>query len=168
MEFQYDYQEMTHNISLTRVDDHRFKAVIGERELEFSAIQQTDSAWLLTINHQRVLAAIASDGSMRYVHVNGNTLSLSAVDERTKRRKQAGSAGDLTAQMPGQVVDVLVSDGETVSRGQTLVILEAMKMEIRVTAPADGVIQGVYVAQGDVVQHGQRLVEIEATIIAED
>jgi biotin carboxyl carrier protein len=162
MDFQYDYQDTTHNISLTPIDDNRFKAVIGEREIEFSAIKQADGAWLLTINHRRVLAVVAGDGELRYVYVNGNTLTLSAVDERAKRRKQSGSAGDLTAQMPGQVVGVLISDGETVSKGQTLVILEAMKMEIRVTAPADGVIQGVFVTQGDVVQRSQRLVEITA------
>jgi biotin carboxyl carrier protein len=162
MDFQYDYQKTTHNLSLTQIDDHRFKAVIGEREFEFSATQQTDGAWLLTINNQRVLAYVASDGELHYVHVNGNTVTLTAVNERTKRRKQSGSVGDLTAQMPGQVVDVLVSNGDTVSSGQTLVILEAMKMEIRVTALADGVIQDVYVAQGDVVQRGQRLVEVTA------
>jgi biotin carboxyl carrier protein len=160
MNFQYDYQETPHSISLTQIDAHQFKAIIGEREIEFSATQQTDGAWVLTINHQRVLAYVASEGELRYVHVNGNTVTLTAIDERNQRRKQAGSAGDLTAQMPGQVVDVLVKDGDIVTSGQTLVILEAMKMEIRVTAPSDGIIQSIFVAQGDVVQRGQRLVEV--------
>jgi len=163
MDFQYEYQEKPHTLSLTQIDEHRFQAVIGEREILFSAIQQIDGAWLLTLNHQRILAYVASDGDMRYVHVNGNTITLTAVDERTKRRKSSGSAGDLTAQMPGQVVDVLVQDGDTVSSGQTLVILEAMKMEIRITAPSDGEIQSVFVIKGDVVQRGQRLVEVKTT-----
>ena len=162
MDFQYEYQDSTHHISLMAVDDQRFKAVIGEREIEFSASKPADGRWLLTMNHQRVSAVVASEGDRRYVHVNGNTFILSAVDGRTKRRKPAGAAGDLTAQMPGQIVDVLISDGETVRHGQTVVILEAMKMEIRVTTPADGVIQAVFVAPGDVVQRGQRLVEFTA------
>ncbi len=160
MDFQYEYQETTHKLSLTQVNAHQFKAVIGEREIEFFATQQTDGAWLLTINHQRILAYIASDGDMRYVHVNGNTVTLTAIDERKQRRKQSATAGDLTAQMPGQVVEVLVAQGDMVSSGQTLVILEAMKMEIRVTAPIDGTIQGIFIDQGDIVQRGQRLVEV--------
>ena len=162
MDFQYEHQETRHNLSLTQIDEHRFKALIGEREIVFSATRQTDGAWLLTINHQRVLAYIASEEDMRYVHVNGNTVTLTAVDERTKHRKSKASAGDLTAQMPGQVVEVLVHDGESVSSGQTLVILEAMKMEIRITALNDGIIEAVFVTEGDVVQRGQRLIEIKS------
>jgi biotin carboxyl carrier protein len=64
--------------------------------------------------------------------------------------------------MPGQVVDVLVAEGETVTRGQTLVILEAMKMEIRAAAPADGRVKRLLVGKGDVVERGQHLVEFEA------
>jgi len=75
------------------------------------------------------------------------------------------SCGDqgasLTAQMPGQVRALLVAKGDSVTRGQTLVILEAMKMEIRVAAPSDGKISRVNVQQGEVVERGQTLVEIE-------
>jgi biotin carboxyl carrier protein len=60
------------------------------------------------------------------------------------------------------VREVLVAEGDTVQRGQTLVILEAMKMEIRVAAPGDGQVRRLLVRQGDVVERGQRLVEIEA------
>jgi len=162
MDFQYEYQETRHKLSLTQLDEHQFKAVIGEREIEFSATQQTDGAWLLTIKHQRVLAYVASDGDMRYVHVNGNTVTLTAIDERTTRRKQSATAGDLTAQMPGQVVEVLISAGDTVTAGQTLLILEAMKMEIRVTTPTDGIVRAVFVEKSDIVERSQRLVEVSA------
>ena len=65
--------------------------------------------------------------------------------------------------MPGQVTVVLVKAGDETTRGQTLLILEAMKMEIRVTAPADGHVQQVMVQSGDVVERGQHLVLFEAT-----
>lgn len=161
MEFQYSYQDTVHTIDLKQVDKHRFKATIGERELDFSAVRQSVGIWLLIFDNRRILAYIARDGDMRYVHVQGNSVTLTAYDERANRRKQSGSAGDLTAQMPGQVVEVLVNEGEAVSSGQTLVILEAMKMEIRVTAPSDGTVKGVHVAQGDIVQRGQPLIELE-------
>jgi methylmalonyl-CoA carboxyltransferase 1.3S subunit len=53
-----------------------------------------------------------------------------------------------------------VSEGDTVERGQTLVILEAMKMELRVTAPEAGRVKRLLVQMGDVVERGQALVEI--------
>jgi biotin carboxyl carrier protein len=58
------------------------------------------------------------------------------------------------------VREVLVQAGETVTRGQTLLLLEAMKMEIRVTAPADGQVRQVLVEAGAVLDRGQRLVEL--------
>lgn len=160
MEFQYSYQDDNHKLDLTPHPDNRFTALIGNREIELSATHQGDGIWLLIVGNRRIRAHIVSDGEARYIHINGKTIMLNLVDERSARRKQTRSAGDLTAQMPGQVVEVLVSEGDTVTSGQALVILEAMKMEIRVTAQTDGIVAGVFVTQNDVVQRGQRLVEI--------
>jgi biotin carboxyl carrier protein len=63
--------------------------------------------------------------------------------------------------MPGQVVNVLVSEGDSVERGQTLLVLEAMKMEIRVAAPAAGRVKRLLTEKGQIVERGQRLAEIE-------
>ncbi len=81
----------------------------------------------------------------------------------SERRATRKTSGGLTATMPGQVQSVLVSAGDTVTRGQVLVILEAMKMEIKVAAPADGVVKRVWVSVGDVVERGQGLIEIGDT-----
>ncbi|NDJ62755.1 MAG: acetyl-CoA carboxylase biotin carboxyl carrier protein subunit, partial [Chloroflexi bacterium] len=72
------------------------------------------------------------------------------------------AGGKITAQMPGQIREVLVSVGESVARGQTLLLLEAMKMEIRVTAAADGVVSQIAVQAGAVVERGQMLAEVRA------
>jgi biotin carboxyl carrier protein len=96
----------------------------------------------------------------RYVAINGETYTLTVSDPYTQRQSAAG-AGDLTAQMPGQVIAVSVSEGEAVQAGQTLIVLEAMKMEIRVATPADGVVSKLLVKVGDVVERGQLLVEME-------
>lgn len=161
MEFQYEHQNQQQTIRLESNGDAEFTAVIGERELHFHAKQQADGAWLLTIGQRQIRAYIFADGDMRFVYADGQTTTLTALDERTGRSRRSQSGGGLTAQMPGQVVEVLVEQGEQVSNGQTLVILEAMKMEIRVSAPADGTVKAVFVSQGDVVQRGEKLVEIE-------
>jgi biotin carboxyl carrier protein len=63
--------------------------------------------------------------------------------------------------MPGRVLDVLVSEGDAVAKGDTLVLLEAMKMELRIQAPSDGRVSAVRCRQGQVVERGQLLVEIQ-------
>jgi geranyl-CoA carboxylase alpha subunit len=64
--------------------------------------------------------------------------------------------------MDGAIVEVLVAEGEQVSKGQLLVVLEAMKMEHPLKAGMDGVIRRVQVSQGDQVKNRQLLVEVEA------
>ena len=80
------------------------------------------------------------------------------------RFPEAGVAeftGGLYAPMPGKVLATEVSAGESVSEGQLLVIIEAMKMEHRITAPIDGVVREVPVSEGEQVDNGQILVVFE-------
>ena len=79
---------------------------------------------------------------------------------RQRRRGAAGVEGALTATMPGQVRAVLVEAGQAVVAGEPLLILEAMKMETRLTAPRDGEVAQLFCAEGDVVERGQKLVEL--------
>ena len=77
------------------------------------------------------------------------------------KRKQAGAPGDVSTTMPGNIVDVLVKEGDTVKAGQAVLITEAMKMETEVQAPIAGTVKAVHVAKGDRVNPGEVLVEIE-------
>jgi acetyl/propionyl-CoA carboxylase alpha subunit len=73
-----------------------------------------------------------------------------------------GPGGSLAAPMPGTVLRVDVHEGEHVDEGQTLVLLEAMKMELAVTAPGVGVVSAVLVEAGELVSRGQALVELDS------
>jgi methylmalonyl-CoA carboxyltransferase small subunit len=77
----------------------------------------------------------------------------------TAAKAPATSANALTAPMAGTVLKVLIQAGANVSSGQTLFVLEAMKMETEVTAPQDGKVKSVDVTVGDPVQGGQVLIE---------
>ena len=97
MEFQYSHHDSSHKIDLISLGDNRYKATIGEREIELSAQHQGDGVWLLMLNNRRIQGTVIADGDMRYVHVDGKTFTLSAVDERTRRRKSSTSAGELSS-----------------------------------------------------------------------
>ncbi len=76
------------------------------------------------------------------------------------KRKHASAPGDVSTSMPGNIVDVLVKEGDTVKAGQAVLITEAMKMETEVQAPIAGTVRAVHVAKGDRVNPGEVLVEI--------
>lgn len=108
-----------------------------------------------------ITAHISTDGVKRWVTINGRTYLLT---KSTGGRRAGGpghhGAGELTAPMPGQVRALSVNEGEPVTRGQTLLLLEAMKMEIRVQAPADGIVKSLRVKQGQTVERDQVLIVI--------
>lgn len=83
--------------------------------------------------------------------------------EETKTEKPSlNSEGEtIKAPMPGSIVDVLVSVGETVSEGDTLLILEAMKMDNEIMATRDGKITEVNVSKGQTVNAGDSLISLE-------
>ncbi|MGL4316553.1 MAG: sodium-extruding oxaloacetate decarboxylase subunit alpha [Pseudomonas sp.] len=78
------------------------------------------------------------------------------------KRKSASAPGDVTTTMPGNIVEVLVKEGDVVKTGQAVLITEAMKMETEVQAPIAGTVKAIHVVKGDRVTPGEVLVEIEA------
>ena len=75
--------------------------------------------------------------------------------------KAAGEGEKICAPMPGNIVNVQVKAGDTVTKGQVLLVLEAMKMENEIMAPRDGVIAGVHVNKGDSVDSGKLLISMQ-------
>ena len=74
----------------------------------------------------------------------------------------AHSSGEIQAPMPGIISSVLVSEGQRVKAGETVVVIEAMKMENNIPAVFGGVVTAIHVGAGQEVNNGQRLVTIEA------
>lgn len=77
-----------------------------------------------------------------------------------KKAAAAGAGEKVAAPMPGTIVSVNVSDGQSVKKGDVLVVLEAMKMENEIKAPSDGTITSVAVSKGESVDTGATLVTI--------
>ncbi|WP_417533221.1 sodium-extruding oxaloacetate decarboxylase subunit alpha [Marinobacterium stanieri] len=82
------------------------------------------------------------------------------VEAGASGRRQASAPGHVTTSMPGNIVEVLVAEGDQVKAGQPVMITEAMKMETEVQAPVGGRVTAVYVAKGDRVTPGEVLIEI--------
>jgi biotin carboxyl carrier protein len=110
------------------------------------------------------LAFVAAEGPRRWVAFDATPLVLSVPQPQKRTRRGRGGGHDtLEAQMPGVVRKLMIAEGERVEAGQVLLLLEAMKMEIRVSAPGAGVVEKVLVREGETVGRGQTLVELSAT-----
>jgi len=93
---------------------------------------------------------------------DGNEHRCERVESATARRDEAHGEASLTSQMPGMVLKLLLEPGTEVKAGTPLLILEAMKMEHEVCAPADGKLLAYPFKSGDRVMPGDLLVEFEA------
>ncbi len=135
-----------------------FTVRVGDAVLALTARAGENGRLDLEVDGRRLRAYVVRQGDRRYVAVDGQVFTLRPPDPRRQRSERAG--GSLEAAMPGRVLDVLVQPGDAVHKGDTLVLLEAMKMELRIAAPADGVVTAVRCTPGAVVERGQVLVEV--------
>jgi biotin carboxyl carrier protein len=116
------------------------------------------------IGGRREIVYVAGPPDDRWAFWNGHVFHSNQEDERTRqpegfRRVQV--AQSLSAPMPATVIRVLVAPGSHLKKGDVVVLLEAMKMELPIRALSDGTVAAVHCRDGDLVQADQVLVETE-------
>lgn len=138
---------------------------IGERWIEADLVEigpfvrslRLDDGTQFSLVHHAV-------GNTHEITHGGTTTRVEVIDplaaKRRRRDDEVSGGGVVKALMPGRVVRVLVAKGDTVRKGAGLVILEAMKMENEIHAPADGVVDELFVEPGQTVESGAELVHI--------
>lgn len=137
-------------------------------EVDLKRIGKLPVYSLLLNNASREVVAEELPGNDFRVIIGGDAMTVRVEDERWRRLRQAKgldtAGGDLAlkAPIPGLVVKVLIADGEQVHTGQSLVILEAMKMENDLRAPRAATVGHVKVKPGDRVEQGQVLLTLQA------
>jgi len=104
------------------------------------------------------LAHAAKTGDVWWVHLNGHTFRWERMEPGAT---SSGHDGGLAAPMPGKVLEVLVDVGQSVTAGDALMVLEAMKMEHRIVATSGGVVTAVHFQANDQVAQGAALLSIE-------
>ena len=110
---------------------------------------------------RRINATIVVAGERRHVFLHGRAFILSAVDPLFHAGEGGGAEGGLTAPMPGKVIALIAKPGDKVDKGAPLLILEAMKMEHTIAAPAAGTVKEFRYGVGDQVGDGAELVDFE-------
>lgn len=166
MKTEYNYQIGAEIKTVTvEPDGGRFQVTVGEKGYTVAVQNLKPDQLTLELEGRQWQIHVARDKSRTYVAMAGQTWVLERPQAQSGRKGPGAAAlagsGQLEASMPGLVLDVCVAEGDRVERGQTLVLLEAMKMELRISAPCAGQISHIHCATGQVVERGQILVELE-------
>ncbi len=143
----------------TSVEVHANGAVTVESGEAFSVTAFDGGILLVDDGKRAVRAFVAGPPDRPWVFVDGVTWELEVVQDRSIASHRAD--GGLTAPMPATVVRVVVAVGDAVHKGDVLLVLEAMKMELPIRAPRDGRVMSIRCRQGELVQPGAPLLELE-------
>ncbi len=147
--------------------DGRYRVKLGDRKVVADLVAagglrslRLEDGTQFALTHHRV-------GATHRITIGASLLDVDIIDPLTVRRKSGddhlGDSGIIKALMPGRIAQVLVEKGDEVRRGTGLLVLEAMKMENEIPAPADGVIDEIFVKPGDTVEAGADLLHLKAT-----
>ena len=112
----------------------------------------------LEMNGKRHKVVATKVGDCWWLHVRGYILRYELVEEGVSNSQDDSG---LTAPMPGKILDVNVSVGDSVKKGDVLLVMEAMKMEHKIIAVTDGIVESVNYSVGDQVSQGAELLTIE-------
>jgi len=133
---------------------------LGDRTVIAGGERRPDGTLSLVLDGVRRHVVVLDHGSETVVFADGGSWRLIEIDPLAPSAEEDPTAGRLTAPMPGRVTQLMVAAGAKVRRGEPLMIIEAMKMEHTVAAPADGVVEAVRFAVGDLVEEGAELIAL--------
>ncbi len=160
---------------VTIIEERRFEIEIDndgrvlidgeERDVDF--LNLGGSLFSLITENKSFEAVIDDDEGRIDVMMRGRLFEAQVLDERAMllMQRRGGltiSSGEVQAPMPGLIVDVPVELGSEVAKGQTVIILESMKMQNELKSPIDGFVRGIHARAGQAVDKNDLLVEIKA------
>ncbi len=115
----------------------------------------------MVLDGQARRAIVLREGAALTVLLDGATQELRLIDPGAASDTIAEGGGRVLAPMPGRVLQILVAEGQAVARGAVLLVMEAMKVQMRIAAPADGLVRSLRCRVGDLVEDGHELVLLE-------
>jgi geranyl-CoA carboxylase alpha subunit len=163
--FDLEHVGEKHSVAVNVVSstEKTFAMNIGEETIETKLVEFSDKflTYIQDGIKQTVNFAFAEHGEL-FLESHEGCLMIEDKTHAPVEAADGAGNGQIKASMDGGIVDVVVSEGTAVSKGDTLVVLEAMKMEHAMKADVTGVVKAIHVAKGDQVKGRQLLVEVEA------
>jgi geranyl-CoA carboxylase alpha subunit len=161
LHYRLGLHEQEWSVELNAVPGEAYRIQVASRSLELKVIE-CDGRWAtLEVDGIRQRHAYRLEAGELCLFTGSGSLRLTDRTQAPVSAQASVNSGTLKAPMDGAIVDVLVSEGSAVSKGQLLVVLEAMKMEHPLKSGVDGVLKRLQVRVGDQVKNRQVLLEVE-------
>jgi 3-methylcrotonyl-CoA carboxylase alpha subunit len=157
--FEFEFQGEAAQAELSYLHDGALRLVVGEVAGPLVFLKVAGGIDIQFAG-QRVTAAVYPRGEVDHVFTARGATQITAIDLLAHAGEGQAETGRLSAPMPGKVVSFAVKAGDLVEKGQPLAVMEAMKMEHTIAAPADGVVQELLYAPGDQVAEGAELLRL--------
>jgi len=155
------YQYGDRRVTVTPSQAGHYDVTSGEETLSIAAINRRDNTATLEVNDTRHAVHYLAGGAHFHLSVGGRNFDLTNANEIYSSTADEGGAGIIIAPMHGAVIDVFVSNGDTVKAGQRLAVLEAMKMQHEILADIDGTVASVNIAKDAQIAADALMFEIE-------
>ena len=164
MQHAFKLGETEHNVALARSRD-AYRLHVGDVVLDIDLRIGADGRAWLTIGERHVEVVIATRGDEVFVHLDGETHALRYRHplDRLAAQGGGGTSDGIFAPMPGSIVSIAVKVGDAVNKGQTLLVMESMKMETTLVAPRDGVVAEVRFEKAQTFERDVLLLSLEPT-----
>lgn len=134
------------------INGTKYEATVAEKEHNVAEVE---------LNGKKYVVEMERAESVAVPHLAApKHAAASHVAAPAAAPKAAAAANAITAPLPGSIISVNVKAGDAVKAGDTLIIIEAMKMENEVMAPTDGTVKAVHVSAGQAVQQGDALIDL--------
>ncbi|MFZ3129241.1 MAG: biotin/lipoyl-containing protein, partial [Rhodoferax sp.] len=159
--FMVEFHDVPHTAQLTRLHGGGLQLQIDGQTAALHFTRLASGALDVRYGDQRTAAHVYQKGDVAHVFTAQGATQIVAIDALAHAGDVQGEAGRLTAPMPGKVVSFAVKAGDVVKKGQALAVMEAMKMEHTIAAPADGTVAELLFAPGDQVTEGAELLKLE-------
>jgi 3-methylcrotonyl-CoA carboxylase alpha subunit len=159
--FEFEFHGQPHKAQLTYQHEGSLQLALNGQLMSLN-IEPAADGLLVTLNGQRAHLQVYRLGEQLHLFSADGATQITVIDLLAHAGVAQQEAGRLTAPMPGKVLSFAVQAGDKVSRGQALAIMEAMKMEHTIAAPADGVVAEILYAPGDQVPEGAELLRLQA------
>ena len=165
MIYEVTIAERVYRVELVRTEQE-WKCKLDGRELPLDVVSAQDGMLSLLLQGKSYEVKQETVGAESNVVVGQERFSASVRDPRSFRSRRRSGASEqgvmkIKAPMPGKVVRILAPAGSQVEIGQSVVVIEAMKMQNELKAPKTGVVKKISVAEGAAVEAGQALAEVE-------